>query len=245
VSLLFAERITFYNQFGWKELTRHFSVLANAPALRTPTVDIDVFEVDRDLQEVMRLHREYSVRFDATALRDEAEWRANLTFAGNMPADPVGGCEEYFVLARSDSKIAAYARATRFHGIAMVMEYGYAPSHPVAALALFRHLGEMAATGKSSSPMRGDHRSARLLSGEKPSGNAMLLTHTAHDPELQRALTDAGCPVRHHADNFYMWRINLPQKLADRFGMAPEAATKHFFAKLSDPRSLFWTADRF
>ena len=30
VSLLFAERLSFYNQFGWKELTRNFSVLANA-----------------------------------------------------------------------------------------------------------------------------------------------------------------------------------------------------------------------
>jgi len=244
-SMLFAERLTFYNQFGWKELTRHFSILANAPALRTAAVDIDVFDVDRDLQDVMRLHREYSAGFDATALRNEAEWLANLQFAGNMPADPVGGCEEYFVLARSDSEIAAYARATRFHGIVMVMEYGYAPSHPGAALALFRHMGEMAATGKSSYTIRGERRSARLLSGEKPSGNAMLLTHTAHDPELERALTAAGCPVRHHPDNFYMWRVNLPQKLADRFGMAPEAVAKHFFAKMSDPHSVFWTADRF
>jgi predicted N-acetyltransferase YhbS len=245
VSLLFAERLTFYNQFGWKELTRNFSVLANPAALRTPDFEIDAFDADRDLFAVLDLHAAYSGRFDATAIRTEADWLANLQFAGNMPADPVGGCEEHFVLARSGSEIAAYARATRFHGIAMVMEYGYAPSHPEAALALFRHMGEMAATGKSSYPMRGDHRSARLLSGEKPSGNAMLLTHTAHDPELERALTAAGCPVRHHPDNFYMWRVNLPQKLADRFGMAPEAASKHFFAKLSDPRSLFWTADRF
>jgi predicted N-acetyltransferase YhbS len=253
VSLLFAERLTFYNQFGWKELTRNFSVLANAPAPRTrgfgpgfePGFEIDVFDIERDLRDVMRLHDAYSGRFDVTALRNQAAWHANLQFAGNMPADPVGGCEEYFVVARRGAEIAAYARATRFHGIAMVMEYGYAPSNQAAALALFRHMGEMAATGKSSYAMRGDHRSARLLSGEKPSGNATLVTHTAHDPDLEKALTDAGCPVAHHSDNFYMWRINLPEKLADRFGMAADAASKYVFAKFGDPRSLFWTADRF
>ena len=73
----------------------------------------------------------------------------------------------------------------------------------------------------------------------------MLVTHTAHDPDLERALTDAGCPVAHHPDNFYMWRINLPEKLADRFGMAPDAASNYVFSKFGDPRSLYWTSDRF
>ena len=54
VSLLFAERLTFYNQFGWKELTRNFSVLANAATLRTPEFErgfeIDVFDIERDLR---------------------------------------------------------------------------------------------------------------------------------------------------------------------------------------------------
>ena len=110
VSLLFAERITFYNQFGWKELTRHFSILANAPALQTPDFAIEVFDAERDLDDVMRLHREYSGRFDITILRDEAAWRANLQFAGNMPADPVGGCEEYFVLARRGPELVLEPR---------------------------------------------------------------------------------------------------------------------------------------
>jgi len=223
VSMLFAERITFYNQFGWKELTRNFSLLANPTGLRTPHFEIDVFDIERDLHDVMRLHREYSGRFDVTALRDEADWRANLKFAGNTPADPVGGCEEYFVLARNGVDIAAYARATRFHGVPIVMEYGYAPSHPDAAPALFRHVAGKFATA----------------------GNAILVTHTAHDPGLERALAAAGCPVAHHPDNFYMWRINLPEKLAARFGMTPDDASKYVFAKFGDPRSLFWTSDRF
>jgi GNAT superfamily N-acetyltransferase len=245
VSLLFAERLTFYRQFGWRELTRNFSVLANTRALRTPEFQIDVFNLDRDLPDVMRLHNAYSGRFDVTAVRTEADWRANLQFAGNTPADPIGGCEEYFVLARHGEEIVAYARVTRFHGIAMVMEHGHADGNHAAALALFRHMGEMAATGKSSFPMLGDHHSARLLTGDKPSGVAMLVTHTAHDPVLERALNDAGRPVAHHADNFYMWRINLPAKLSRRFAMAPEAAASYVFGKFGDPRSLFWTADRF
>jgi hypothetical protein len=42
-----------------------------------------------------------------------------------------------------------------------------------------------------------------------------------------------------------MWRINLPGKLAKRFGIPPDAAAKQVFATFGDPRSLFWTADRF
>lgn len=245
VSLLFAERLTFYNQFGWKELTRHFSVLPNASSVRAPRLDIDVFHAVRDFAPVIELHRAYSGRFDVTAVRDQAAWGANLKFAGNMPADPVGGCEEYFILAREGAAIVAYARATRFHGIPMVMEYGYVPSHQLAMLALCRYMGEIAAHGKSSSPMHGDHRSAALLSGENPSGNAMLVTHTAHDPDLERALTEAGCPVAHHADNFYMWRVIDAKKLGDRFGMPLDAAAQYVFAKFASPRSLFWTSDRF
>ncbi len=221
VSLLFAERITFYNQFGWKELTRQFSILANALTLPSADFEIDVFDLDRDLDDVMRLHRDYSGRFDVTVHRSEADWRANLKFAGNMPADPVGGCDEYFVLTRHHGDLAAYARATRFHGVPMMMEYGY--SHPHAAMASFRHLAGQFA----------------------PSGNTILVTHSAHDPGLEKALSDAGCPVAHHPDNFYMWRVNLPEKLADRFAMTPEAASRYVFAKFADPRSLFWTADRF
>jgi predicted N-acetyltransferase YhbS len=245
VSLLFAEHLTFYNQFGWKELTRHFTIISNALALSTPDLEIDVFDIDRDLRDVMRLHDGYSGRFDVTVHRNEVEWRANLRFAGNMPADPVGGCEEYFVLARLGGEIAAYARATRFHGIAMVMEYGYSASNRAAMLALFRHLAAMAANGKSPFRMHGEHRSAQVMSGGNPAGLAMLVTHTTHDPALEKALADAGCPVMHHADNFYMWRVNLPDKLAHRFGIAPDAASRYVFAKFADPRSLFWTADRF
>jgi predicted N-acetyltransferase YhbS len=249
VSLLFAERLTFYNQFGWKEVKRNFTLLGNAAELRTPqfeNLEIDVFDRDRDLREVIAIHRGYSGRFNITAIRDDADWRANLEYAGNMPADPVGGCEEYFIIARLAHEIAAYARATRFHGIVMVMEFGYKASNQSAMLALIRHLGEMLSSGRSSFHVTADHGSARALLGDKKSPDAaMIVTHTSHDAELEKAISAAGCPVRHHADNLYMWRINLPDKLAHRFEMTPQAASDYFFAKVADPRSLFWTADRF
>jgi predicted N-acetyltransferase YhbS len=249
VSMLFAERLTFYNQFGWKEVNRNFTLLGNAAELRTPhfkEMEIAVFDPDRDLREVTAIHRGYSGRFNISAIRDEAEWRGNLEYAGNMPADPVGGCEEYFIVARVGREIVAYARAMRFHGIVMLMEYGYQPSNAPATLALIRHLGEMLSRGKSSFRTTGDHQSAQTLLGDKKSGDAaIIVTHTSHDADLERALGEAGCPVRHHADNFYMWRINLPEKLAHRFEMTPQAASDYFLAKVADPRSLFWTADRF
>lgn len=244
VSLLFAERLTFYNQFGWKEVNRSFSVLPGAAGLKAPDdFEIDVFDSARDLAEVMRIHQEYSGRFNVTAVRNEREWRANLSYAGNMPADPVGGCDEYFTLARRAGRIAAYARATRFHGVAMVMEYGY--TEPASALALFRHVGQVAEAGKSSYRTLGNHRSADLLRPEQKGAGSMLVTHTRHDPELERMLADAGCSVAHHTDNNYMWRIMLPEKLGQRFSMEPKAAAKHVFARFEDPASLYWTADRF
>jgi predicted N-acetyltransferase YhbS len=244
VSLLFAVRLSFYNQFGWKEVNRSFSVLPAAASLNVPgEFEMDAFDIDRDLADMMRIHDRYSGRFNVTAVRGEGDWRANLAFAGNMPADPVGGCEEYFVLARSGGKIAAYARATRFHGVAMVMEYGY--SDPAAMLATFRHLGSVAESGTSPYPVRGDHRSAELLRPQEKGAGSMLVTHTRHDPTLERMVTEAGGSVAHHTDNNYMWLIVLPEKLGQRFGMSPQAAANYVFAMFEDPSSLYWTADRF
>ncbi len=94
VSLLFAERLTFYNQFGWRELERKFSVLAAAASIDAPGFFvIDSFDATRDLAEVAAIHRAYSGRFIVTAVRDDSAWRANLKFAGNQPLHPGEGSE--------------------------------------------------------------------------------------------------------------------------------------------------------
>lgn len=249
VSLLFAERLTFYNQFGWREVDRKFSILAAAAGLNVPDrFVIDSFETERDLAEIAAIHRGYSGRFNVTAVRDESAWRANLKFAGNQPLHPGEGSEEYFVVCRDDSRIAAYARVTRFHGVSMVMEYGYLPDGIgiEAMLATFKYLGQSAAGAPVTVRRTGDHRRAALLhSASKPDDPSVIVTHTAHDPALENALGDAGCPVAHHLDNNYMWRVLAPDKLARRFAMTPEAAAAHAFKIFADARSVFWTADRF
>ena len=249
VSLLFAERLTFYNQFEWREIERKFSILAGAASLNAPDrFVIDSFEIARDLAEVAAIHRSYSGRFNVTAVRDDAAWRANLKFAGNQPLHPGEGSEEYFVVCRDGGRMAAYARATRFYGLSMVMEYGYVAGAVGvdAMLATFKCLGEEASGAPVTSQRTGDHRRAALLrSASTPAAPSALVTHTAHDPALERALDGAGCPVAHHADNFYMWQVLAPDKLARRLAMAPQAASARAFEIFADSRSLFWTADRF
>ncbi len=247
VSLLFAERLTFYNQFGWREVERKFSILAGAASLDVPgRFVIDSFEVERDLGEIAAIHRGYSGRFNVTAVRDDSAWRANLKFAGNQPLHPGEGSEEYFVVCRDGGRIAGYARVTRFHGVSMVMEYGYVPDGVDAMLATFKYLGQSAAGVPVTVQRVGDHRRASLLhSVSKPDEPSVLVTHTAHDPALEKAIGDAGCPVAHHVDNNYMWRVLAPDKLARRFATAPEAAAARAFEIFADSRSVFWTADRF
>ena len=245
VSLLFAERLTFYNQFGWREIGRKFSVLANAAALRTPgECEIDVFDPARDLDAIASIHRAYTGRFNITAVRDGADWLGNLTFAGNQPGE---GCEEYFTIARSRSGPAAYARVTRFHGVTMVMEYGYRDGMEGDLVTLFQHLGEAASGAQCSHRLLGDHRRAAMLTegagASAPAG--VLVTHTAHDKSFENRLATAGAPVTYHQDNNYMWRIVSAEKLGRRLGLSPTRAAARAVELFASDNSLFWSADRF
>jgi GNAT superfamily N-acetyltransferase len=245
VSLLFAERLTFYNQFGWREIGRKFSVLANAAALRASgECEIDVFDPARDLDAIASIHSAYAGRFDISAVRDGADWLGNLTFAGNQPGE---GCEEYFTIARSRSGPAAYARVTRFHGVTMVMEYGYRDGMEDDLVTLFQHLGEAATGAQCSHRLLGDHRRAALLTegagASAPAG--VLVTHTAHDKLFENRLAAAGAPVTYHQDNNYMWRIVSAEKLGQRFGLSPTRAAARAFELFASDNSLFWSADRF
>jgi predicted N-acetyltransferase YhbS len=248
LSLLFAERLTFYNQFGWREVGRKFSALTQAAALRAqPTYEIAAFEPERDLAQVAAIHKAYSGRINVTAVRDENDWRASLIVAGNREMHPGEDSKEYFVLAREAGRTAAYARVTNLGGLAMVMEYGYSAGAQDAMLALLRYLGEAASGAPVSFRLTGDHRrAATLRSGSgvtAPSG--ILVSHTAHDPALEKGLADAGCPVVYHPDNHYMWQVIAPDKLAHRFGIPPEQASAKAFEIFASDRSLFWTSDRF
>jgi predicted N-acetyltransferase YhbS len=247
VSLLFAERLTFYNQFGWREIMRKFTVLTGLETLRAPAgFEIDSFDPARDLAGAAALHRSYSGPIEVTAVRDQDDWRGNLIYAGNQDQEPGRGSIEHFVIARERGALRAYARASRFHGISMIIEYGYAADGAGALLALFKYLGELAAGRPTAVRLPSGDSTAAVLApppGAPPS--EMLVTHTAHDPALERGLAEAGATVRYHDDNLYMWRVLAADKLARRFAATPEQAQRRAFEIFADRRSLYWTADRF
>lgn len=234
VSLLFAERLDFYARFGWRAITRQFTALADAHAIRAAGgFDIARFDEARDLDEVAALHNSYSGRFAPAVVREIAGWRGNLRYAGNPG--------EYFVVARQAAGGArvAYARAIMFHGFPMVMEYGYAPEAEDAAVGLFGHLGAAAAGAETA-----DGASVLRNPAAAP-GTALLVSHTAHDPGLEERLRAAGAFLMHHPDNFYMWRVIAPGRLAERLECPVGEVEKKFFALLEAPNALYWTADRF
>jgi len=248
ISLLFAERLSFYNQFGWREVGRKFSVLVQAAQIAAPLdIEVDAFDEARDLDAIAAIHRSYSGRFNVTAVRDNEAWRSNLIFAGNQPLHPGEGSKEYFVVARrAGAAPIAYARVTRFYGVAMVMEYGYRPESIAELLALFRHLGEVAIGAPSSFRLRGDHRRAALLKSNHPeAAPGVIVTHSAHDPALEEHVKAGNCPVMYHPDNFYMWRVISPSLLAKRLDVAPERAEQRMLEMVKSDASLFWTSDRF
>jgi predicted N-acetyltransferase YhbS len=239
LSMLFAERKDFYARFGWRSASRIFSAIAGADAIGC-LLDFEIasFDLSRDFAEVAEIHRAYSSACQFTVIRDNPHWRANLHFAGNP--------DEHFVVCRRAESIDAYARAIWFHGVPMVMEFGYDRGEAAigAILALFRHLGE-AAAGKPSSFRRDltDGRGALLRRGATPT--SLLVAHTAHDPILESRLAAAGAAVFHHADDLFMWQVIAPERIAERLGVPEESAVECLFEKLAQPAALYWTADRF
>ncbi len=157
------------------------------------------------------------------------------------------GSSEYVIAARDKGGLTAYARVSRFHNVSMVMEYGYRSGAEDAMLVLFNHLGEHASGTRCVHLIRGDHLGAALLAqGEGATAPAgVLITHTAHDKNLEQRLTAAGAFISYHEDNNYMWRIIEPGKLGQRLGLTPAEAEDRAFELFKSDNSLFWTADRF
>jgi hypothetical protein len=133
-----------------------------------------------------------------------------------------------------------------FHGFPMVMEYGYAAERSDAMLALVRHMGEAASGAAPALALEGGGGNASALRHPgAPPGPALLVTQSAHDPALEERLRAAGVFLMHHPDNFFMWRVIAPRKLAERLGVERDQAGAALFAMLQAPNALYWTADRF
>ena len=181
-----------------------------------------------------------------TAVRDDSAWRANLDFAGNQPLHPGEGSEEYFVVCRDGSRIAAYARVTRFHGVSMIMEYGYlAGEHGVdAMLATFKYLGESAGGVPVTVRRIGDHRRAALLhSASKPASlrcSSRILPTIPHS----RGVNERNAPSRITPTTITCGGCSRPTSgPAVRNGARGRVCARvRLFA---DSGSVFWTADRF
>jgi hypothetical protein len=64
---------------------------------------------------------------------------------------------------------------------------------------------------------------------------------------LEESLRAAGVFVMHHPDNFFMWRVIAPDKLARRLGVtaAEESGDGAVRDDFEEPNALYWTADRF
>lgn len=236
LSLLFTDRTDYYQRFGWEAAERQFTPLFNIAAIQAPAApgDIALFEPARDLAAVMQVYREYSGGYDLTIRRDRRYWQGNLCYAGNPG--------EYFVVRGTGAQIRAYARAMRFFDYPMVMEYGYRSGDLSAIVALFKHLGEVA---NGLSPGLGFATCQALAPSNPNQPTGLLVTHSAHDCELEQRLVQAGVSLMHHSDRLCMWRVLRPDRVGARLGVRPEDAQGRLIELASSPGSLFWTADRF
>jgi predicted N-acetyltransferase YhbS len=128
VSLLFAVRLAFYGQLGYRSHLRYLVFLApGAAAQPSRRYTVRPFAPE-DLPSVQGIYNVYSGRFPGTTLRDELYWRAQLRYAGNP--------NEQFLVATVDSQVVAYARATNLWDFYVVMEHGYLPGHDQALVEL-------------------------------------------------------------------------------------------------------------
>jgi GNAT superfamily N-acetyltransferase len=236
LSLLFTDLIAYYRRFGWEEAERQFTPLFNIASIAQPTApgEIALFDPGRDLDGVMAVYREYSGCRDLTVCRDLRYWQGNLRYAGNPG--------EYFVVCGTGTQVRAYARAIRFFDYPMVMEYGYRAREQDALVSVLKHLGEVA---NGSAPGLGSASCPALAPASPAQPIGLLVTHSAHDSELERRLAQAGVTLMHHGDRLYMWRVLMPERVGPRLGVRPEEAQRRLIELASSPQSLYWTSDRF
>jgi|SRR5579875_191340 len=242
VSLLFSDRIDFYQRFGWRSVPRTITILSppkdgSFPDSPVANVVFRRFDAEADLARVSAIYDRYSGQFNTSIVRDLPYWRGNLVYAGNP--------EELFVVARSaelNSPLAAYARIIRYFELPMVMEYGYEPDARHIMVSLFEHLLALACGRARESFLACDPLASLLLPTNEGSAAAGLLTQTAHDPPLEADLRQRGFSLTYYADNNYMWRLVDSARVLKSLGFASE---RDFFAAVSSRNALFWTADRF
>ncbi|HYD47760.1 MAG TPA: GNAT family N-acetyltransferase [Terriglobales bacterium] len=219
VSALFATRLPFYGQFGWRSQLRFFEYFIGEPDSidwSAPAGAVDSIEPFRlsDLEAVMALYDELNRHRSGTTVRDADYWRGQLRYAGNPHED--------FLVARRGGALIAYARATELYDLRVVMEHAYRPGEEAALTTLLLRLGEQVA----------------------PMG---LLTQTTLDGEVCEQLEGRGFRRERIEDYFWMWRTITPQQVQAKLGLSAEQlASDDLFTHILPPTaSVFWLSDRF
>jgi GNAT superfamily N-acetyltransferase len=216
VSMLFPapERQDWYRRLGWDTWERRRLWLSGGPA--SPRGRVELFEPERDLAGVRRIHAAYSGALDGTEARGDGLWQASLRNAGN-PA-------ETFLVARgADGAVAAYARATVLSGMTVLMELGRtAGAEAGLADVMVAAAGEKAvAPDLAHEPGLEDALRERGLDARELR-DPLTMLRCLDAPVLARRLIGSGAAVREgEAPNELLRRVLPPERLhywvADRF----------------------------
>ncbi len=131
LGLLFTGRIPFYERLGWIAwpFSNALYIAQEADAgAAAEGVELDAFDLARDLADVCDLHAGYSAERSGSVVRDDAAWEGNLKVAGNPDED--------FRVARRDGEVVAYARFIALEGHPILAEFGRGPRDEDALAAL-------------------------------------------------------------------------------------------------------------
>jgi predicted N-acetyltransferase YhbS len=116
LSLLFTDRISFYQRLGWIQIPHPVWVVKRSK--HVSSTDIGRPYQPSDLPRIKEIYHAYAADRPTTTRRDAAYWEAQLAFAGNPD-------EDFRVVEEVDT-VAAYARRIEFSKLARVIEYARA-----------------------------------------------------------------------------------------------------------------------
>ena len=237
LSLLFASRFDFYGSHGWASWTNQRAWMRRDDVRRSTTsepgalpadLEIGRLDWDRDFEDIVRLHDDYSSSRNGTVVRDEARWEASFDLAGNP--------DEELLVARQRGELVAYLRLTRLFGRLVATELARSDdAEPLAVLVDDqlepRESDVLCGPGQPSE----DLRSALLL----PSFDDLPLTVSLEQRGISAQVVD---------DPTNMLQCLNAEALAARLDVSlePGETPNEFLKRVLPPESfVFWPADRF
>ncbi len=233
LSMLFADRVSFYEKFGWRSLKCQRTVLRPPDPGTTPVESGDFeilpFDWERDFEAVKAIHSAYSGLRNGTVVRDDALWGASFRLAGN----PV----EEFRVARRDGSVLAYVRATLLNEAFMVTELARLDDGAGALAALLIDLLKP----REDDPIAPPGRPSREI-------RAFAVLPAFDDILLTVDLENHGVSSHPVDDPSTMIRCLNAPALAERLDVSllPGENGEEFLTRILPPDSLvFWPADRF